>query len=50
MQTIDQGKDEELANLVKELADDVDPDDYVAFDKDIVSSIPAVDAGSIFWR
>ena len=50
VQTLDQDEDEELANLVKELAGDVDPDDYVDFDKDIASSMPAVDAGSIFWR
>ena len=47
---IDQDKDEEFANLVTELAGDVDPDDYVDFDKDIASSILAVDAGSISWR
>ena len=50
VQILDQDEDEEFANLVKELAGDVDPDDYVDFDKDIASSMPAVDAGSIFWR
>ena len=35
---------------MKELAGDVDPDDYVDFDKDIASLMPAVDAGSISWR
>ena len=34
---------------MKELAGDVDPDDYVDFDKDIASLMPAVDAGSISW-
>ena len=29
VQTLDQDEDEEFANLVKELAGDVDPDDYV---------------------
>ena len=48
--TLDQDEDEEFANLVKELAGDVDPDDYVDFDKDIASSMPAVDAASISWR
>ena len=47
MQTLDQVEDEEFANLVKELAGDVDPDDYVDFDKNIASSMSAVDAGSI---
>ena len=32
VQTLDQDEDEEFANLVKELAGDVDPDDYVDFD------------------
>ena len=50
MQTLDQDKDEEFANLVKELAGDVDADDYVNFGKDIASSMLAVDAGSISWR
>ena len=50
MQTLDQNEDEEFANLVRELAGDVDPDDYVDFDKDITSSMPAVDAGSISSR
>ena len=50
MQTLDQDKDEEFANLVKELAGDVDADDYVDFGKDIASSMLAVDAGSISWR
>ena len=35
---------------MKELAGDVNSDDYVDFDKDIASSMPAVDAGSISWR
>ena len=35
---------------MKELADDADPDDYVDFDKDLTSSMPAVDADSISWR
>ena len=34
---------------MKEFAGDVDPDDYVDFDKDIASSMPAVDAGSCSW-
>ena len=50
MQTLDQDEDEEFANLVKELAGDVDPDDYVDFDKNIASSMSAVDAGSISLR
>ena len=50
MQTVDQDEDEEFANLVKELAGDADPDDYVDFDKDLTSSMPAVDADSISWR
>ena len=50
VQTLDQDEDEEFANLVKELAGDVDPDDYVDFDQDIASSKPAVDVGSISWR
>ena len=50
VQTLGQDQDEEFANLLKELAGDVDPDDYVDFDKDFVSSMPAVDEGSIFWR
>ena len=50
MQTVDQDEDEEFANLVKELAGDADPDDYVDFDKDVTSSMPAVDADSISWR
>ena len=47
MQTLDQDEDEEFVNLVKELAGDVDPDDYVDFDKDIASSMPAGDWGNI---
>ena len=39
VQTLDQDEDEEFANLVKKLASD--------FDKDIASSMPTVDAGSI---
>ena len=50
VQTLDQDDDEEFTNLVKELAGEVDPNDYVDFDKDIASSIPAADAGSIFWH
>ena len=50
MQTLDQDEDEEFANLVKELARDVVPDDFVDFDKDIASSMPAVEAGRISWR
>ena len=50
VQTLDQGEDEEFANLVKELAGDVDPDDFVNFDKDNSSSMPAVDASSFSWR
>ena len=34
VQTLDQDEDEEFANLVKELAGDVDPDNFVNFDKD----------------
>ena len=47
---IDQDEDEGFANLVTELAGDVDQDDYVNFDKDIASSMLPVDAGSISWR
>ena len=50
VQTLDQDENEEFANLVKELAGDVNPDDYMDFDKDIASLMPAVDAGSISWR
>ena len=50
VQTLDQDDDEEFTNLVKELAGEVDSNDYVDFDKDIASSIPAADAGSIFWH
>ena len=32
---------------MKELAGELDPDDYVGFEKDIASSMPTVDAGSI---
>ena len=28
----------------------MDPDDYMVFDKDTASSMPAVDASSISWR
>ena len=35
---------------MKELAGGVDPNDYGDSDKDIGSSVPAVDAGSISWR
>ena len=41
VQTLDQDEDEEFANLVKKLAGD--------FDKDIASSMPTVDVGSISW-
>ena len=47
MQTLDQDEDEKFANLVKELAGEVDPDNYVGFEKDIASMMPTVDAGSI---
>ena len=47
VQTLDQDEDEKFANLVKELAGEVDPDNYVGFEKDIASSMPTVDAGSI---
>ena len=50
MQTLDQDEDGEFANLVKELVGDADPDDYMDFDKNIASSMPAVDAGSVSWR
>ena len=33
MQTLDHDEDEKLANVVKRLAGDVDPDDYVDLDK-----------------
>ena len=47
---LDQDEDKEITNSVKELAGDVEPDDYVDFDKDIASSMLTVDAGSISWR
>ena len=47
VQTLDQDEDEKFANLVKELAGEVDPDNYVGFEKDIASMMPTVDAGSI---
>ena len=50
VQILDQDENEEFAKLVKELAGDVDPDDHADFDKDIASSMPAIDAGSISWR
>ena len=50
MQTLDQDEDGEFANLVKELVGDADPDDYIDFDQNIASSMPAVDAGSVSWR
>ena len=50
MQTLDQDEDEEFANLVKEFAGEVVPDDFMSFGKDISSSIPAVDASSFSWR
>ena len=49
VQKIDQDEDEEFANMVKQLAGDIDPHDYVDFDKDIASSMPAVYVGSISW-
>ena len=42
LQTLHQDEGEESANLVKELDG--------GFDKDLASSIPAVNAGSISWR
>ena len=33
VQTLDHDEDEKLANVVKRLAGDVDPDDYVDLDK-----------------
>ena len=39
VQTLDQDEDDKFANLVKELAGDVDQDDYVGFDKDIALSV-----------
>ena len=50
MQTLDRYEDEGFAYLVKKLAGDVEPDDYVDFNEDIASSMPAVDVGSIAWR
>ena len=49
VQKLDQDEDEEFANLVKQLARDIDQHDYVDFDKDIASSMPAVYVGSISW-
>ena len=49
VQKLDQDEDEEFANLVKQLAGDIDQHDYVDFDKDIASSMPAVYVGSISW-
>ena len=49
VQKIDQDEDEEFANMVKQLAGDIDPHDYVDFDKDTASSMPAVYVGSISW-
>ena len=46
---LDQEEDEVFANFVKKLPGDIDPDDYVDFDKDVASSMPAVDVGSISW-
>ena len=42
--TLDQDEDEEFTNLVREFPGDVDPDDYMDFDKDIDASMPALDA------
>ena len=50
VQTLDQDIDREFADLVKELAGDVDPNDYVDFDREVVSSMPAVDTGNLGWR
>ena len=50
MQTLDRYEDEGSAYLVKELAGDVEPDDYVDLNENIASSMPAVDVGSIAWR
>ena len=50
VQTLDQDVDREFADLVKELAGDVDPNDYVDFDREVVSSMPAVDTGNLGWR
>ena len=35
---------------MKELAGDVDPNEYVDFDREFVSSMPGVDAGNRGWR
>ena len=50
MQTLDRYEDEGSAYLVKELAGDVEPDDYMDLNENIASSMPAVDVGSIAWR
>ena len=50
VQTLDQDVDRGFADLVKELAGDVDPNEYVDFDREFVSSMPAVDAGNCGWR
>ena len=50
VQTLDQDVDREFADLVKELAGDVNPNDYVDFDREVVSSMPAVDIGNLGWR
>ena len=42
--TLDQDEDEEFTNLVREFPGDVDPDDYMDFDKDIDASMQALDA------
>ena len=49
VETLGQDEDEEFVYLVKEHGGDVDVD-YVDFDKDIASSMPVVDAGSISWH
>ena len=36
--------------MVKELAGDVNPNDYVDFDREVVSSMPAVDIGNLGLR
>ena len=50
VQILDPDEDDEFANLVKEHAGDIDPDDYVDFDKDIAFLMPVVNADSISWR
>ena len=50
VQILDPDEDDEFANLVKEHAGDIDPDDYVDFDKDIAFLMPVVNADSISWH